>query len=426
LQRLIRLEDVFLSIFGSILCEALQSSQTPLRRGDHPMPPLDPATIAEESVRQGVYFGVEPHYLLGVAKLRSGISSDDDGERKGLYRLTQAEWDANRQNEEFDLDFKTAQITSPIRQCAVSGLMAHNAFEAFVKANNHNPSAKELYLQQFPGSNANVEGLQKALDDTAALIDPAANAVLDDPNAVVPIPAADKPTSGPPVITPDPIPPSGGAGAGLLTLAMLQRRWPTADAALIQGMAANSGVLDRLGINTPLRLAHFMAQITHESSSGTRLTESLKYSANRMMEVFPKRFPTMQSTVGFVNDERAFGNKVYNGRMGNVVTPDDGFNFRGRGCIQLTGRNNYTALGQNLGLDLPNNPALVNAPQNVLAVAGTAFVKLGCLPECDSDNVVQVSARINLGHRLTSPQKINGLEERKALLKVWKQELGIA
>lgn len=387
------------------------------------MPPLDPAPIAEECVRQGVYFGVQPHYLLGAAKLRSGISSDDDGDRKGLFRLTQAEWDANRQNEEFDLDFKTTQITSPIRQCAVSGLMAHNAFETFVTANNRNPTAKELYLQHFPGASA--DGLQTALDDTAALIEPAANAVLDEPKAVAPIAAADKPSSGPPVITPDPIPPSPGAGPGLLTLAMLQKRWPKADAALIQGMAANAGALDRLGINTPLRLAHFMAQITHESSGGTRLTESLKYSAQRMMEVFPKRFPTVQSTNGFVNDERAFGNKVYNGRMGNVVTPDDGFNFRGRGCIQLTGRDNYTALGENLGLDLPNHPELVNAPQNVLAVAGTAFVKLGCLPECDQDNVVQVSARINLGHRLTSPQKINGLDERKALLKVWKQELGV-
>ncbi len=115
-----------------------------------------------------------------------------------------------------------------------------------------------------------------------------------------------------------------------------------------------------------------------------------------MMQVFPKRFPDMASTAGFANNERAFGNKVYNGRMGNRVGTDDGFNFRGRGCLQLTGRDSYDALGKSLGLDLVNSPDLVSDPQNVLLIAGSEFVKLGCLPECDRDDVVQVSARINL------------------------------
>ena len=112
--------------------------------------PLDSAIVAEECVRQGAYFGVEPHYLLGVAQLRSGISNDDAGDRKGLFRLTQAEWDANSSDEEFDLHFTSAQIVSPIRQCAVFALMTNKAFDAFVSANNGNPSAKDLYLQQWP------------------------------------------------------------------------------------------------------------------------------------------------------------------------------------------------------------------------------------------------------------------------------------
>jgi len=136
--------------------------------------PLDRASIAEECVRQGVYFGVEPHYLLAVAEVRSGISSDDDGVRKGLFRLTQAEWDANSNDDEFDIHFTSAQISSPLRQCAAFALMTNRAFSAFVKANNRNPSTKELYLQQFPASD--TTGLQKALDDTAALIGPAAKA----------------------------------------------------------------------------------------------------------------------------------------------------------------------------------------------------------------------------------------------------------
>ena len=133
----------------------------------------------------------------------------------------------------------------------------------------------------------------------------------------------------------------------------------------------------------------------------------------------------MASTAGFANNERAFGNKVYNGRMGNRVGTDDGFNFRGRGCLQLTGRNSYDALGKSLGLDLVNHPDLVNDPQNVLLIAGSEFVKLGCLPECDGDDVVQVSARINLGHRTSNPAKINGLADRKAQLAIWKKEFGV-
>src|SRR5690242_13226411 len=110
---------------------------------------IDHGKFAQECVRQGVLFGIEPHYILGVAQLRSGISDDSGGDKVGPFRLTQAEWDANRENDEFDVHFTTDQITSTIRQCVVCGLMAHRAFDAFVAANNRNPSAKELYLQQW-------------------------------------------------------------------------------------------------------------------------------------------------------------------------------------------------------------------------------------------------------------------------------------
>jgi uncharacterized protein (TIGR02594 family) len=149
---------------------------------------IDRAEFAEECVRQGVFFGIEPHYLLAVAQLRSGISSDDDGDRKGPFRLTQAEWDANSNNDEFELHFAPAQISSVLRQCAVFGLMAHRAFDAFVSANSRSPSAKELYLRQWPEADTPTLSaeLQKALDDTAPLLGPAADAVLDDPKSAPP------------------------------------------------------------------------------------------------------------------------------------------------------------------------------------------------------------------------------------------------
>lgn len=154
---------------------------------------IDPE-IAEECVRQGAFFSVQPHYLLGVIQLRSAIP-DGSGGQIGLFRLKQTEWDANCNSDDFEFHFTSAQITSPIRQCAVFGYMANRAFAAFVSANSRNPSAKELYLQQFPGADAT--GLQQALNDTAALLDPAAQAVLDDPQSVSPIANADQKVTGP-------------------------------------------------------------------------------------------------------------------------------------------------------------------------------------------------------------------------------------
>jgi uncharacterized protein (TIGR02594 family) len=137
---------------------------------------------------KGSTFGVEPHYLLAVAQRRSGISSDDNGDRRGPLRLTQAEWDANSNNDEFELHFTPAQISSALRQCAVVGLMAHRAFDAFVSTNSRSPSAKELYVQQWPEADTPTlsADLQRALDDTVALLGPAADAVLDDPKSAPP------------------------------------------------------------------------------------------------------------------------------------------------------------------------------------------------------------------------------------------------
>ena len=402
---------------------------------------IDSAVFAQECVRQGVFFRIEPHYIMGVAQLRSGMSDDSNGNQIGPFRLLQAEWDANCHSDQFDIHFISSEITSWRRQCVVFAFMANQAFDAFVKANNRNPSAKELYLQQWPAAaSATLDtDLQSALDATSSLVDPAANAVLDDPQSVAPIDNPDTPATGPdkklgpdpvvPAPAPAPTPPASAPGAptgsGPLTMAALQRHWVHAPKALLQGMANTSGVLTGLGINTPLRLAHFMAQISEECGNGTEMVEKLNYSAGRMMTVFPIRFPDMASTAGFANNERAFGDKVYNGRMGNRLGTDDGFNFRGRGCLQLTGRDNYTSLGKACNLPLVDNPDLAIDPSSVLLIAGAEFVKLGCLAECDRDNVVQVSARINLGHPTSNPASINGLATRQQLLKTWKAEFGI-
>jgi uncharacterized protein (TIGR02594 family) len=170
---------------------------------------IDRALFAQECVRQGAFFGVDPHYILGVAQFRSGISDDSSGDRIGPFRLTQGEWDANSNNDEFELHFTPTQIGSAARQCAVFGLMAHRAFDAFVSAKGRNPSVKELYLQQWQDTPQKTfdTDFQKAFDDTAALIDPAVDEVLDDPESAPPVITATDQT------TTRPVPPLDPAGA---------------------------------------------------------------------------------------------------------------------------------------------------------------------------------------------------------------------
>src|SRR5438105_15847445 len=113
---------------------------------------------------------------------------------------------------------------------------------------------------------------------------------------------------------------------------VLARLSPSGDAkipGLRDGVvAAAPAVFAKYGINTPLLIAHVMAQISHECGAGHDVIENMSYSAGRMMQVWPSRFPTMASAAPYANNPKALANKVYNGRMGNRTGTDDGFNFR--------------------------------------------------------------------------------------------------
>src|SRR3979411_3240388 len=130
----------------------------------------------------------------------------------------------------------------------------------------------------------------------------------------------------------------------------LSRLWPHGDAkipGLRAGIIASApGGFAKYGITTPLLAAHVMAQISHECGAGHDVVENLNYTAGRMMQVWPSRFPTMASTQPYAGNPRALANKVYNGRMGNASGSDDGWNFRGRGASQTTGRDEYQRLGK--------------------------------------------------------------------------------
>lgn len=112
--------------------------------------------------------------------------------------------------------------------------------------------------------------------------------------------------------------------------------------------------MQRMGIITNARMAGFLSNITHETGGLRRLVENLHYSsAERLMAIWPSRFPTRESALPFVANGPALAERVYAGRMGNAPAGGgEGWRFRGRGCYQTTGRNNYTALSRITGDDL--------------------------------------------------------------------------
>ena len=199
----------------------------------------------------------------------------------------------------------------------------------------------------------------------------------------------------------------------------LSRLWPNGDAKIVglrAGMIASGPtVFARHGITTPQLIAHVMAQISHECGAGHDVVENLNYSATRMMQVWPSRFPTVARAAPYAGNPRALANKVYNGRMGNVVGTDDGWNFRGRGGAQTTGRAGYERVKKATGIDVVSRPDDLNDPRYFLDCAVSDFINCGCLPFAEKDDVLGVTKRLNGG--------TIGLVERKAWLAKWKAAL---
>ena len=129
-------------------------------------------------------------------------------------------------------------------------------------------------------------------------------------------------------------------------------------------------VMSKFEINTPLRLAHFLAQCGHESG-GFRLTkENLNYSAKGLMGIFKKYFPTEALAKAYERKPEKIANKVYSSRMGNGdEASGDGAKFCGRGYIQLTGKDNYTAFGKSINEDITANPTWVAEKYALLSAA---------------------------------------------------------
>lgn len=169
-------------------------------------------------------------------------------------------------------------------------------------------------------------------------------------------------------------------------------------------------LLNKYGVNTPLRLAHFFAQIEHESSLKP-ISENLNYSASGLIRVFRKYFTDLEA-IKYANKPKEIANRVYANRMGNVKS-NDGYDFRGRGFIQITGRYNYTRLSKDTGIDFVNNPDLLLEEANAMISALWFWNKNGLNNFADNDDIITITKRINGGK--------NGLEHRIQLLNKYKK-----
>jgi len=196
-------------------------------------------------------------------------------------------------------------------------------------------------------------------------------------------------------------------------------------------LATQDAVFAKYGISQDIHIVHLMAQLSHESGEGTEMTESLNYKPAALLGQWPHHFTPAQAmaygrSADHPADQKMIGELAYGGRMGNALAPsEDGFTFRGRGFIQTTGRNGYQALAQLTGLDLTNSPDLVNDPAHAFECAVAEFVNYpGMLGYCETDNLLAVSALINVGHLVTDPSAIVGYSDRAAQLRLWKHQYG--
>ena len=199
----------------------------------------------------------------------------------------------------------------------------------------------------------------------------------------------------------------------------LETLYPRALPGHVAAIADHGGaLLARHGIaGHPLRLHHFLAQVGHESAGLSRLEENLSYTAARIRAVWPSRFAEPGAAEALAGNPAALADAVYGGRMGNGdAASGDGWRFRGRGYIQLTGRAAYRTAGRRAGLDLEAAPGLAAFPEHALAVA-CAFWSWRCLNgPCDRDDLMALTRAINGGS--------HGLADRRAWLEKVRRVLG--
>lgn len=175
-------------------------------------------------------------------------------------------------------------------------------------------------------------------------------------------------------------------------------------------------VFHRYQINTPLRMAAFIGQCSHESGNFKVLQENLNYSAEGLCRVWPSRFPTLESAMPYARNPDKIADKVYGGRMGNgTEETGEGSLYKGRGLIQLTGKDNYRMASDALGEDLVSSPDLVCGPKYAALTAGWFWNKRGLNVEADKKDYTAMTKKIN-GGVIGLDDRIKHINEALAIL----------
>lgn len=174
-----------------------------------------------------------------------------------------------------------------------------------------------------------------------------------------------------------------------------------------------SSVMETFQINTPLRMSHFLAQCAHESENFKTVSENLNYGAKGLLRTFKKYFPTEATALQYERSPEKIANLVYANRMGNgAEVSGDGFKYRGRGYIQLTGKINYKAFDKLVVEDIIVNPSLVATKYPLLSAAwfwnSRTLNSLADKGATDVD-VSAITKKVNGG--------VNGLADRLAKFK---------
>lgn len=200
----------------------------------------------------------------------------------------------------------------------------------------------------------------------------------------------------------------------MLTASSFQRATGVSNALRDAWFPHIAASLSAFQISTPLRQAHFLAQTGHESAGFLKVEEGLNYSENALTAMFGKRITAEQARAYGRNamhpaNQKMIASIIYANRNGNGdVTSGDGYRYRGRGLIQITGKANYEALVKQLGADVVENPDLLLGYRFAAMSAAAWWKNHGLNELADSDDVTRITRIINGG--------TNGLDDRKSRL----------
>ena len=202
-----------------------------------------------------------------------------------------------------------------------------------------------------------------------------------------------------------------------LTKEMIMEEFPHANPALVDAICSAVPVLEEYGIDTPLRMAHFLAQTSHESGGFRAVEENLNYRAETLTKIFPKYFRDKDPN-DYAKQPEKIANLVYSNRMGNGSPESgDGFRYRGRGLIQLTGHDNYKRFADGIEATLEEALEFLATPEGAVESAAWFWANNGLNELADTDDVTKVTKKINGG--------TIGLAERQAHTEAFKEMLGV-